>query len=435
MWSFRAHLAIACIGGSLLMDLAGALYAQPPEGEIRVARLVKQLASPDFEERDEADAQLARLGVASRDELEKATKSDDPEVRLRAHRLLARLKAAQLWLAGESCGPQKQRLASEVLAELGKSSGNHVLVGEQYGTFVNGLVDLDDKPRSYWETVDLVCRQSGNHTRPHYDTRTPGLVITSGALGKNPVAYSGPVRAQVTSARRVFIEELDFEQLKPDLTHTFQINLHITWEDRFRLLGYFTQPELIEAHTDTGAVVTAAQTSAGSWNVISPGTKQLTTSVRLNPPPIVAASLATLKFKWPLLAVGDMAKLEVDDLTSDRRHEQDDVVLRVTHCTRHATGRYDLNLVICRDLAAPEPQDVLFQENEIELFDQQGRAFRLQSQSNSLTEQGLELRLSFSGDSADSQAKSLRLSYPRIRVRKNLEITFRNVPLPLSKPE
>jgi hypothetical protein len=385
--------------------------------------------------REDADAQLASLGAASRTELEKAVKSLDPEVRLRAYRLLARLKAADLWQAGASCGVQKQRLASEVFAELSKASGNHVLVGDQYGTFIDRPVDLDDEARNYWQTIDLVCQQTGNHTRPHYDTRTPGLVVTSGAQGKNPLAYAGPVRAQITSARRVFIEELDFEQLKSDLTHTFQINLHITWEDRFRLVGYFTQPELIESRTDTGVAVKASQAVAGSWNVISPGTKQLTTSVRLNPPPIAARSLETLTFHWPLLAVGDMATLEVNDLASDRRHEQDDVILRIASCTRHATGRYDLNLVISRDLAAPEPQEVLFQENEIELFDQFDRPLRLQSQSNSLTEQGLELRLSFSGDSADCQAQLLRLSYPRIRVRKNLELTFRNVPLPLGKPE
>ena len=44
----------------------------------------------------------------------------------------------------------------------------------------------------------------------------------------------------VTHARRVFAEELDYEQLEAEQSHTFQLDLQAMWEDRFRLVKLAT---------------------------------------------------------------------------------------------------------------------------------------------------------------------------------------------------
>jgi hypothetical protein len=45
------------------------------------------------------------------------------------------------------------------------------------------------------------------------------------------------------------------------------------------------------------------------------------------------------------------------------------------------------------------------------------------------------MKLSYTGESAESAPKLLRFNYPRIRSQRDLEIVFRNVPLPAGRPE
>src|SRR5262249_25126034 len=148
--------------------------------------------------------------------------------------------------------------ASKVLQALATQSGNKIHIGDPYGHFAEAALDVDYDKLSYWEAVDDICNRTGNRIRPHYDMHTPGIVVSSGSQGKYPRAYGGPVRAQITGARRVFIEEVNYEEQKAELTHSFQVHLQFTWEDRFRIVGYAAQPELVQAITDNGVNVASA---------------------------------------------------------------------------------------------------------------------------------------------------------------------------------
>jgi hypothetical protein len=400
-----------------------------------VARLIQQLGSNRYLDRHEADRQLSKIGPDFRKQLEDAALSDDPEIRLRARTLLEKLKVNQLWAPGAVHFDAKGVPASKTLAALAVQTGNHILVGDQFGPFAEKPLELSFPQTTYWQAVDEVCRATGNHVRPHYDTRTPGIVVTSGAAGKQPVAYAGPLRAQITSARRVFIEQVDFENMKSELTHTFQLDLQMMWEDQFRLLAYAAAPELAESRTDTGVRVVAAQPSVSGWNVVAPGTRQLTASVRLSPPPLAAKKLSTFALKWNLVAVGDMATIEVEDPQPKSQFHQDDVTLTIESFSKQTAARYEVALVVSRDIAMPEPQEILFHENDVELLDKTGRPMRQQSQSNLLTERGVELKTTFVGETSESAPHKLRFSYPRLRARRDMEIIFRDVPLPASRPE
>jgi hypothetical protein len=420
---------------SLLTSLA-VLRADPPEpGEIRVARLIRDLGSGDYSKRQAADSQLATLGRESREQLERALADDDLEVRLRAKRLLERLKVEELWAAGRIEFSARGEPASKVLLALAEQSGNHVYVGDPYGTFAEKTLEENYASMSYWEAIDDICQRTGNRIRPHYDMHTPGIVISAGSPGNYPRAYAGPVRAQITSARRVFIEELNYEERKAELTHSFQINLQFTWEDRFRIVGYATQPELVEAVTDGRVAVSAAQPLAVGWNATTRGLRQVAAGVKLNPVPVAARSLEILKIKWGLIAVGELAVLEISPLETEKPYSQDDLAMRIEAIEKQPTAKYLLTLNVVRDLAMPEPQEVIFQEYEAELVDAEGRAFRLQSQTHSLTDRGVQLKIAYIGESPESEPKSLKLHYPRLRARRDLEMVFRNVPLPVNKPE
>lgn len=408
--------------------------AEEPATQIRVARLIERLASGSYADRVRASDELALLAVAARDQLAVAAKSDDPEVRLRAKQLLRKLSEDELWLASLVDCRLRQVAASECLAAISRQSHNRLLIGDEYGAFKDRPIDLDHAGVPFWQMVDQLCRQSGNRVRPHFDTRNPGLVVVAGASGKHPVAYAGPVRLQINRARRMFSEELDYEQHSSEKAHSFQFDLQAIWEDRFRLVAYRLQPELIEAVTDTGTRL-SGQSTTGGWNIAGPSTRQVSMNLRLQPPSTTASTLRTLRLKWGLTAVGDMARIEIDRLDSSQPHFQDGVELVVESVQTFPASRCELTLRITSDGVVSDPAELIFRENDVELFDGRGQAYRKQGQTNTISDQSALMKISFLGDDPRSEPKKLRFHYPRIRSQRELEIVFRDVPLPLGRPE
>jgi hypothetical protein len=415
--------------------LASHLLAQPPAYEPRVARLVRELGADSFAVRSLATDELAKLGATARLEVEQATRSDDPEVRLRAKDLLRAIKLHELWAAGHFTCPAMPVSAGQLLRQLAEQTDNHILVGDQFGTFHDAEVRFDFAEADYWPLLDALCAQSGNHCRPHFDSRMPGIVVVAGPPGRQPLAYAGPVRGRITSARRAFNEELSYEDARSEKTHTFQLNLEMTWEDRFKLVAYRSQLEVLDARTDSALTLSATQPGSGGWNVVGSGTRQLTLNLRLNPPPASARQLDTLKLAWGLVAVGDMVHLDVEDLQSHQPHFQDDVELAVDSFQPGMGGRYELSVTVRRDLNLPEPQEILFQEHELDLVDSAGRPLRKLGQTNTLADHGVTLKAAFIAENESAQPQKLRFTYPRLRSQRDLEITFRNVPLPVGRPE
>ena len=419
-----------------LLSLAWTPVAQGQgsvEGQ-RVASLVRRLGDESYTLRAQADEELLGLGSLARIELERGTQDADPEVRLRSKDLLRRLNLIELWRGGQVTIDAANVDASQVVEEIERQTGNRLLLGDQYGSFRDTKVSVSIEGGLFWEALDELCRQSKARVRPHYDTREPGLVITSAEPGLYPIAYSGPMKATITSARRVFSEELDYDELTSEVGHSFQFNVQTIWEEQFNLVAYRSQPRVVEAVTDADKALATPPSSPSGWNVAAGSSRQVSMSLRLDPPPIAAESLSRLRLEWELIAVGDMAALEVDDLDSRAPHFQDDLELAI-ESVEPANGRVDVTLLVIRGMVVPEPQEVLFQENRIELFDEQGRAFRLHGQSNGMFEQGARMKLTFLSPDSESQPQRLRVTYPRIRSQRTLEIVFRDVPLPVAQPE
>jgi hypothetical protein len=354
---------------------------------------------------------------------------------LRAKELLQRLKIEALWEPATFRYSMNGKPASEAIAALTEQTGNHVLLGDQYGAFEDKPIDAQFEPGEFWPTVDEVCRLTGNRLRPHYDSRQPGLVLTVGNPGQYPTTYSGPIRAQITSARRAFSEDLDYETAKAETTHTFQLNLQMMWEDRLRLTAYRSQPELVTARTDAGTTIASTQPSAVGWNVAGTGTRQLTMNLRLHPPATSAAKLERLTLKWGLIAVGDMADLNVTDFSGKSALYQDDVELRVEEFDASTPQRCELTLLVIRDAALSDPQEAFFQECDWLLTDQNDAPYRKQGQTNNRDADGARVKLTFVGEEPESKPKTLTFRYPRIRSQRDVVLTFRDVKLPNGRPD
>jgi hypothetical protein len=84
----------------------------------------------------------------------------------------------------------------------------------------------------------------------------------------------------------------------------------------------------------------------------------------------------------------------------------------------------------------PEPEDILFLENEFALFDADGKPFDLRGTSRLGISDGVaKMKLTFVSPSDNAQPKQFIVTYPRIRDQRALPITFKNVSLPVARPE
>jgi hypothetical protein len=417
------------------------LAAQSLPPDVRVARLVRTLGAPQSTDRENATLELRDLGRQSRPQLEQALVHDDPEVRLRARLLLDECQADELWSASIVRPPTDRRPASATLAWICGQSGNRLLAADPYGTFQDVPYQAAPGETTFWPAVDALCRASGNHLRSGHDPRGGGMVVCGGAAGDLPCAYGGPLRAQITSARRMFIEEFDYSHPASDVTHTFQLHLQVTWEQRLRLVGYASGPEVVEARTDAGQVLSALPPAQRNWNAVIPEVRHITATLRLTPPSTDAHRLETLVLRWPLLAIGEPATIVASDLTPGRSYAQDDVEMTIESLERLPSGRYEVVLLVSRDRAPPEPAEIVFQENDVDLFDSRGRVLRIESQTHQLIERGLQIRVQCGPlnrgveETAADRPVLARLIYPRLRARRAMELVFRDVPLPTSRPE
>jgi hypothetical protein len=408
--------------------------AQEP-AEPRVARLIQQLGSDRYSDRAAATTELAKHGTGAREQLEAALESSDPEVRLRAGDLLAQIRALDLWAPSIVDCRLQGAAVSHVVALLADQSGNHIRTSDLNGKFNDRSVSLNFPAGTFWEVLDEACRQSNNRIRCHYDTRETGFLLTSGPASAAPTAYAGPFRAQITRLVRSFSDRLDFGEDGPQRMHAFDIDVQMIWEDRFRLVGFRTNPVVVEATTSTGESLTPVQGVAGNWQACTASTKQLQARLGLSPPPVAAKELSRLVLRWSLMAIGEMRALELTDLAKVREASRDGVHMVIDSMERRDRDRMEVACVVSREISLPDPAEILFQEYRLDMQDGDGRAWRAQGTSYLLTDRGVQMRTTFVRDGEQGEPKSLVLRYPGIRAQRDVEFVFLNVPLPHSRPQ
>ena len=434
----RNRIAVA-IGFATIMVAWGesspTLAQDKKPSEARVARLVHDLGADSFRTRRAAEEELVELGLTGRKAIQDAAKSTDPEVRIRAQRLLKQFQLVSLWAGSPVQIPAGTTQVSEVVKALSAQSENPISLGDQYGTFHEGNVNLASRHGEFWPTLDTICRASGNRVRPHFGSRR-GLVIIDGEPTNYPTAYSGPIRAQITSAKRKFTEELDYENGESETTHTFELNVRLFWEQRFRLAAYRAGLSLVGAETAQGGRITADAHPDRSWSIAEPSTRQISTTLTLSPPSPNSENLRTLVVAWELIAVGEMTTLQIDQPEAGAVSRQDDMRVAIEELKQTSETRWEMTVAIARELPVPDPDDVLFRENEVELYTESGKPFRTQGQKN-LDIEGSVARITYSflAPSSDDRPGQLRINYPQLRDRRSLEIIFRDVPLPVAVPE
>jgi hypothetical protein len=158
----RTSLLPALLSGfgfAAIVAVSAATAGTPDAAEIR--RLIDQLGSAKFTEREEATAALDAAGEPALPGLRKAAEADDAEVRRRAvdlvHKIEQRVETDHL------LAPTKVKLAftdtplSEAVAELSRQSGYNIALQDSAGKLKGRKITLDTGPVPFWEALDRLC--------------------------------------------------------------------------------------------------------------------------------------------------------------------------------------------------------------------------------------------------------------------------------------
>jgi hypothetical protein len=241
-------LAIAALVASALIAAyavaAGAQDAPAkPELRQRVADLVKRLGAPKAAGRDEAQAELIKLGADALPLLPDESEELSAEQRRRLTEVRTALAgpAAKAAIAGSTLNLAAKGITlSDAVAEIQKQTGNQLVdLREEFGQDVtNPELTVDWKNKGFWEAMDELSAKTGVSYYLHTGERQLGLVAQP--LPTTPVAYAGPLRVAFSQ----IVRRVQFETNQKECLLQFEI----AWEPRLR-------PILFEMKRDQAQVV------------------------------------------------------------------------------------------------------------------------------------------------------------------------------------
>jgi hypothetical protein len=154
----------------------------------RIAKLIKQLASDSFAEREKATDDLDAIGLPALEALRKAAQSEELEVRMRAGRIVAKLEkqleSAKLLAATKVRLVCKDTPVAEAVQQLVEKSKYNITLYDPQKKLVDRKVTLDTGEVTFWEAFDQLCRKAN-------------LVMADGTqggiIGPNPVPLPQPL--------------------------------------------------------------------------------------------------------------------------------------------------------------------------------------------------------------------------------------------------
>jgi hypothetical protein len=234
-----------------------------------IARLVAQLGSNSFDQREEATRLLDTIGPAALPALHKAENSDDAEVRRRARLLVRTLEKRQD--TERILAPQrirldyKDELLPHAVADFARKTGFDLRLDPEGANYAERSITLNTGEVTFWEAFDRFCREAGlvervivptpersNNPRggnvvinqviivngrvvnPQPDSHEPEvregrLILRNGKTHTLPTHYAGPLRIRALPTITQLTEEKKVEG-------QILLGLEVTAEPKMRWL-------------------------------------------------------------------------------------------------------------------------------------------------------------------------------------------------------
>jgi RNA polymerase sigma factor (sigma-70 family) len=130
----------------------------------KIARLIDQLGSDTFDDREKATKELDAIGAPALDALRKAARGGDPERKKRAQDLVEKIEMREE--AARLLTPKRVRLAyqdtplADAVADFCKQSGYDLILLDPDGKLKDREITLDTGEVTFWQAFDQFCRKA-----------------------------------------------------------------------------------------------------------------------------------------------------------------------------------------------------------------------------------------------------------------------------------
>jgi hypothetical protein len=160
----RTLLLTAVAGVALTLTGVPARAADKADAD-HIARLIEQLGSKKFSQREAAARELDKIGAPALDALKKAAESSDTETRRRATSLLnrinERLDTRELLAPTHVHLKYQDTPLAEAVADFAKKSGYSITLNDEQGKLAGRKITLDTGKTTFWQAFDQFCAKAG----------------------------------------------------------------------------------------------------------------------------------------------------------------------------------------------------------------------------------------------------------------------------------
>jgi RNA polymerase sigma factor (sigma-70 family) len=159
-------MAGAGVGGLVYGSRAAEEPSRADRSDIeRIDRLIEQLGSESFQERESAVKELDKIGAPALKALRDAAKSEDPEVKRRAASLVVKIErrqaSADILRAKRVHLVYKNTPVSDAVADFRKKSGYNVALLDPEGKLKKRKITLDTGDTTFWHAFELFREKAG----------------------------------------------------------------------------------------------------------------------------------------------------------------------------------------------------------------------------------------------------------------------------------
>ena len=196
----RSLLPLLALGFGLAASSAApaptADKAEKPDAA-RIGRLVTQLGSDDFDDREKASAELGVIGEPALDALREAVKSTDEEVHKRAETLVSAIE--KRLEARNALVPKRVRLVykdtpmKEAVEDFKKKSGYNITLQDPENKLKDRTVTLDAGDATFWRALGQFCDKAGLKEAEAKDMAPAAAPPSGPVIGVGPALPPGAV--------------------------------------------------------------------------------------------------------------------------------------------------------------------------------------------------------------------------------------------------
>ena len=390
-----------------------------------IKRQIERLADDDFKVRELASACLTELGDVALPLVRKAADSEDPEVKLRARKILADIKDRQALARLQS--PEsyitlkvKDRPLSEVLDEIEKQTGNALEVTD--ANILGRTVTCDFNAVTFWQALDSLCLQAGMYHQTSSQVRRAVRLYSGTSRKDYPRAYCGPCMLYVTNLSKSynFSSKSSYLNLNGELW--VEPGLECT---RYNLR--FTR-----AVDNQGTSLKASGSSNSNLSNGSQGSWGLSVSKIERETSEIALMEGSVDLEIPVA----FSTLEVKDIEKAQNASTagDNYAMTVKSATREGT-QLKLDLSVAKTYQPTDSRRYeYYQGKEFSLVDAKGKEIQ-PSRTSHRSGNSNGLTYTWGGDvyftlPADFKPAAFKFNYVSRTVRKTVPLRIEHVPVP-----